>query len=254
MTDEIKFIKVSLIDNPGRDMRIGIDQSKQQDLLESIKTQGILQALLLRPRGERFEVIAGNRRLQAARSLGLEQIPALVRDTNDSDTAILRFEENIKRADVDPVSEARYIAETITALETTVQDFATKIGRSEQYVFDRLMISAMPDYMHEHLIAGTLSLGVALALYQVDDEETRYNWTMHAVDSGMTVRAANTALREYKKLKRAKEDRPEGIDAAPIPATPPTVYVHCVRCRSNALIEQTKLVRIHNPICPVEEG
>src|SRR3990167_3442744 len=124
MSENKYLIDTNLIDNPGRDARVGHDVSELDDLYVSIRENGILQPLLVRPRGDRYEVIAGNRRLQVARKLGLGEVPCMVRDANDNETAVFRFEENCKRADITVVEEAKYIAESITALGWTIPEFA----------------------------------------------------------------------------------------------------------------------------------
>src|SRR3990167_2229077 len=134
-------IDINLVDSPGRDMRVGREISEYDDLLISIRENGILQPILVRPREGRYEVIAGHRRLQVARQLGLSEIPALVRHATDSETAIFRLDENLKRADVNAVEEARYIAETIVALNTTTAEFAKKINRSVDWVENRLAVA-----------------------------------------------------------------------------------------------------------------
>src|SRR3990167_5001696 len=116
MNDTKYLIDTNLIDNPGRDARMSHEISEFDDLYVSIRENGILQPLLVRPKGDRYEVIAGNRRLQVARKLGLSEVPCMVRDANDNETAIYRFEENLKRADITVVEEAKYIAESLSAL------------------------------------------------------------------------------------------------------------------------------------------
>src|SRR3990167_8865504 len=160
---EIKFINVSLIDSPGHDARIGVDEEALQDLYESIRENGILQPLLVRPREGRFEVIAGGRRLLVARKLGLKTAPCVVRDATDSETAIFRFEENLKRADINPVEEAKYISEAITALGIEIDAFAQSINRSVDWVENRLAIAYMPPYLQQYIIGKKVALGVALA-------------------------------------------------------------------------------------------
>src|SRR3990167_9330228 len=147
MNDTKYLIDTNLIDNPGRDARMSHEISEFDDLVISIRQNGILQPLLVRPRGDRYEVIAGNRRLQAARRLGLSEVPCMVRDANDNETAIFRFEENFKRSDITVIEEAKYIAEAITALGITIEEFAEKINRSADWIENRLSVADMPDYL-----------------------------------------------------------------------------------------------------------
>lgn len=254
MVENKYLIDTNLIDNPGRDARMGHEISELDDLYVSIRENGILQPILVRPRGDRYEVIAGNRRLAVARRLGLSQVPALVRVANDAETAVYRFEENLKRADINAVEEAKYIAESITALGISVAEFAAKINRSVQWVEDRLSVAGMPEYLQLYLMNKTVTLGVALALTQINDEQVRKDWCYHAATHGMTVLSAQNALREWEKIDRARKEAPPGADIPEIPATPPVAYVRCVRCGSSRPMQQTQFVRVCNPVCPIEES
>lgn len=244
------LIDTNLIDNPGRDARMGHDVSELDDLYVSIRENGILQPILVRPRGDRYEVIAGNRRLAVARKLGLAEVPALVRVASDTETAIYRFEENIKRADINAVEEAKYIAESINALGISLKEFAEKVNRSEQWVSDRMAVAGMPDYMQGFLMNKSLSLGVALALNEITDEKVRYEWTVHAVDNGMTVLAAQNALREWQRIDLRRQEMPEGAELPIVPLVPPIVHANCVRCGVSRPIGELRFVRICNPDCP----
>lgn len=246
------LIDTNLIDNPGRDSRMGHEVSELDDLYVSIRESGILQPILVRPRGDRYEVIAGNRRLAVARKLGLEQVPALVRDASDTETAIFRFEENLKRADINPVEEAKYIAESITALGISAQEFAQKINRSEQWIADRIAVAGMPDYLQGYLMNRTIKLGVALALNEIEDEKVKFDWTGHAAEYGMTVFAAQNALNEWQKIDRQKKAAPLGADTPEVPIVPPTVSVPCARCGLPRSLQELKFVRICSPDCPVD--
>lgn len=254
MSENKYLIDTNLIDNPGHDARVGLDISEFDELVISIRQNGILQPLLVRPRGDRYEVIAGNRRLQAARKLGLSEVPCMVRDANDYETAIFKLEENLTRADISVVEEAKYISESITALKITVEDFAQKINRTPEWIENRLAVADMPDYMQGYLMSKTISLGVALALNGIQDEKVKKEWTYHAATHGMTVLSAQNAYREWDKLERFRKEAPEGTEVPEAPATPPVAYVRCERCGSTRPMQQTKFVRVCNPVCPLEEA
>lgn len=244
------MIPTNLIDSPGRDARIGLDPEKYEELKKSIRENGVLQPILVRPRADRYEVIAGHRRLRVARELGLASLPALVRAADDTSTSILRLEENARRADLSPVEEAKYYAETLVELGLSPADFAAKIGHTEQWVRDRLSIADMPTYLQDYLHAGKMSIGVALALAAIDDERTRREWSWQAATYGMTVLSARNALREYQKMAQRAAATPDQSLADIVPLRPPTVMVDCVRCGSQREANDTRFVRICSPDCP----
>ena len=111
----------------------------------------------------------------------------------------------------------------------------------------------MPEYMQGYLFRKELGLGVALYLNQINNEKIKKQWSEFAVESGMSVLAAKDALRAYEKLERAKRESPEDTEVPEVPATPPVAYVRCVRCGGTRPMQQTKFVRICNPVCQSEE-
>lgn len=254
MADDSYYIDTNLIDAPGHDIRLGRDINEHDDLLVSIRENGILQPLLVRPRGDRYEVIAGNRRLQVARQLGLVKVPAMVRNASDLETSIYRFEENLKRADINPVEEAKYIAESITALGLSTKEFAAKINRTEDWIASRLSIAEMPQYLQAYLIDKKMPLGVALALNEITDDKVKNDWSHSAVTYGMTVLAAKQAAAEFAKMERRRQSAPVGEDPPPPPKEPPVAYVYCIRCGGKVPQQHTKFVRICAPECAIDAG
>ena len=121
---------------------------------------------------------------------------------------------------------------------------------SEQWVLDRLAVAGMPDYMQGFLMNKTISLGVALALNEIEDEKVKYEWTVHAADNGMTVPAAQNALREWEKIERRRQEMPEGAELPEVPIVPPIVHAQCARCNVSRPIGELRFVRICNPDCP----
>lgn len=249
MEQEIKYINLQLIDDPTNPMRGNFEDEQFQELVESIKANGILQPILVRPKGDRFEVIAGHRRYTAAWRCQLATVPAVVRDSTDRETAILRMHENLVRADVNVVDEAKYIAKAITELGISVEEMSRMLNRSEGYVQDRLAVASMPDYMIIALAEGSIKLGVALALVDIEDERTRYNYVVHAIKEGCTVTAAQQWVRDFRRMYAEAPTDPRGqVEFVP-PEEPPMILWPCVRCGENAKSEDLKFVRIHTRDC-----
>lgn len=252
--EQIKYISIYQIQDPVIDMRTDLDPANLQDLADSIKANGLLQAIVVRPVGDHYEVIAGHRRLAACRLLRLPEIACMVRDADDSETAILRMHENIVREDVDVVSEALFIARTCTQLKWDAKKFAEEIKRSVQYVEDRLAIATMPDYMQAHLKDGSLKLGVALALNQIEDERVKYDWTMSAMRDGMTVRGAQDSLRIWQRDYAPDPNRPAELQPQEAPQAPPVILWPCEACGKHTPTNELKFVRVHaNPTICVPE-
>lgn len=250
MLNETKLINVQKIDRPNPPVRLDFNEEEIKALTESIREKGILVPLLVRPVGDRYEIIDGDCRLEAAARLRLREIPCVVRDADDSETHVLRLLANLNRSNPDPVSEAIYIAKAISSGVFEAEELAAKLKRSYKWVEDRLAIAGMPDYMQEALKDGSLKLGVALALNELEDDDTKYRWTRSALNDGLSVRAAEDSVREYQNTQArvaAGEQPPPPPDFY---EKPPVIMYPCARCGQAAPIEELRLVRIHQYECP----
>jgi ParB family chromosome partitioning protein len=248
--DAAQLLNIQLIDRPKPPVRLQLHDDDINTLCQSIQSNGILVPLLVRRTGERYEVIDGDSRLEAAFRLRLREVPCVVRDTSDSETHVLRLTANNDRSNPDAVSEAIYIAKAIGSGALTAEVLAQKLHRSINWIGDRLAIAEMPEYMQSALRAGKLSLGVALSLYQIDNETVRYNYTMHAIAEGMTIAAADFAVHAYERdTARASSD---GLTFVPetMAQAPPVVMYPCDRCKQLAPAEQIALVKVHRMPCP----
>lgn len=177
-----------LIDLPANQMRRDIDRDELHVLAENIKQNGLISPLTVRPIGERYELVAGQRRLMALRIAGIIRIPCIVRDLNDVTALNIMAAENIERRDVDLVDESNFIARVMEETDTDVIGMAGRLKRSVQYVKDRLAVSEMPDYMQGFIKTSELKLGAALALMEIEPEEKRRLWVGMAVDQNASVR------------------------------------------------------------------
>ncbi len=201
MTDEIKEIFTDQIDDPKDAMRSELDRDQLFDLAENIKANGLINPITVRPIGERYEVVAGHRRLSACKIAGKIKIPCVVRELNDTQTFEIMAAENLERADVDPVDEAIFITAYISRTGKSKEDVAKELKRSVAYVQSRLDVGNMPDWMQNYLKLGEIKLGVALKLSEIEDEHTRRLWTEIAVRDGANIKQAEYWLYEYNRQK-----------------------------------------------------
>ena len=155
--------------------RTRIDEGGLNELAASIKAQGIMQPILVRPIGQdpiegqlRYEIIAGERRFRAARIAGLEQIPVLVRDVDDQSAAAMALIENIQREDLNPLEEAQGIGRLISDFNFTHEQAATAVGRSRSAVSNLLRLINLAQPVQTMLMAGDIDMGHARALLGVD--------------------------------------------------------------------------------------
>ncbi|MGB9990401.1 ParB/RepB/Spo0J family partition protein [Massilia sp. SM-13] len=155
--------------------RTHMDEVSLSELAASIKSQGIMQPILVRPVGvdkssgsTKYEIIAGERRFRAAQIAGLEQVPVLVRDVDDTAAAAMALIENIQREDLNPLEEAQGIHRLITDFSFTHEQAANAVGRSRSAVSNLLRLMNLASPVQTMLMAGDIDMGHARALLAVD--------------------------------------------------------------------------------------
>ena len=145
--------------------RTRMDEGSLYELAESIRTQGVMQPILVRPLpGGRHEIIAGERRVRAARLAGLESVPVLVRDVSDEQAAVMALIENIQREDLNPLEEAQGIARLVGEFKLTHEQAAQAVGRSRSAASNLLRLLQLTEPVQQLLLAGDLDMGHARAL------------------------------------------------------------------------------------------
>lgn len=181
--------------------RTRMDEGALAELASSIKTQGIMQPVLVRPvNGGRYEIIAGERRFRAAQLAGLDEIPVLVREVDDQQAAAMALIENMQREDLNPLEEAQGIARLISEFNFTHEQAATAVGRSRSAVSNLLRLVNLAAPVQTMLMAGDIDMGHARALLAVD--------AANQIALANQVVAKRLSVRETEKLvARAIEER-----------------------------------------------
>lgn len=176
--------------NP-RNPRRNFADSDLADLAQSIREHGIVQPVVVRPDKEKdhYEIIAGERRWRAAQRAGLTDIPVIVRDVNDRTALELAIVENVQRADLNPVEEAKGYQQLIDEHSYTQADLAQVIGKSRSHVANTLRLLRLPEVIRDMLVDGTLSAGHARALVTAPNPA---ELAMRIVDEGLSVRQAES--------------------------------------------------------------
>jgi len=181
--------------------RTRMDEGALNELAASIKIQGIMQPVLVRPvDGGRYEIIAGERRFRAAQLAGLDEIPVLVRDVDDQAAAAMALIENIQREDLNPLEEAQGIARLISDFDFTHEQAATAVGRSRSAVSNLLRLVNLAQPVQTMLMAGDIDMGHARALLSVDNA-SQIALASHVVSKRLSVRETE------KLVARALEEQ-----------------------------------------------
>jgi len=194
---ELLHLPVDAIQPNPRQPRKRFEPEATSGLAASIRHQGVLQPIVVRPRAEGgYEIIAGERRWRAAREAGAATLPAVVRETDDRDALLLGLVENVAREGLSPVEEARAYASLLDEFELSLGDVAERVGRSKSSVSNRLRLLELPEEVLWMLARNELTEGHARAVLAVPDDAGRMRLAKRIVRDGMTVRAAEKAARE----------------------------------------------------------
>ena len=169
---EVKNISISSILPNKYQPRIDFSQSALEDLAASIKAQGVLQPILLRPlENNQYELIAGERRLRASKLAGLHKIPALIREMSDEQSLALALIENLQREDLNPIEEVQGYRRLISEFSLNQELLAQQVGKSRSSVANALRLLKLPQAVQKEIAAGTLSAGHGRALMTVKDAQ-----------------------------------------------------------------------------------
>ena len=203
-TEDTNEVPIGLIDPSTLQPRSVFDDAKLDDLAKSISANGVVQPVLLRRKGSRFELIAGERRWRAAERAGLTKIPAVVRDVPDDKVLEIALIENIQREDLNPIEEARAYKKLIETLGLTQETVAIRVGRDRSYVTNYLRLLRLPEDIQDLLQIGRLSAGHARTLLGVEHADIQRRIARKIIEEDLSVRATEKLVR----LAVATPDQP----------------------------------------------
>ncbi len=180
-----------------------------KELAESIKTYGVLQPLLVRPLDEEtYELIAGERRLRAAKLAGLEVVPVLIRPAGSQTSLEIALIENVQREDINGLESARAYRRLIDEFDLTQEQVAERVGKSRTTITNTLRLLRLPNKIQTGLSEGRISEGHARALLAVDDELRQIKLYDEALEKGLSVREVEKRSRGDLKKSGAPSGRP----------------------------------------------
>jgi ParB family transcriptional regulator, chromosome partitioning protein len=202
---QLASLPVDAIHANPRQPRRRFEPEATSGLASSIREQGLLQPVVVRPRAEGgYELIAGERRWRAAREAGVAELPALVRDADDRESLLLALVENVAREQLSPVEEARAYASLIDEFELSLGDVAARVGRSKPSVSNRLRLLELPEEVLWMVARGELTEGHARAVLALPDHDHRKRLAKRIVREGMSVRGAERAAKEAGAARRPR--------------------------------------------------
>jgi ParB family transcriptional regulator, chromosome partitioning protein len=214
-SQELAEIPVGQIHANPRQPRKRFEHEATAGLADSIRAQGIIQPLLVRPRpAGGFELIAGERRWRAAREAGVEKLPAVVREAADRDALLLGLVENVAREELSPVEEARAYAVLMDEFALSLGEVAERVGRSKPAISNRMRLLELSDDILAMLERRELTEGHARAVLAVPDADERRRLARRIVRQGLSVRAAEREARWAGGRTKRRRRPPANPDLA----------------------------------------
>ncbi len=189
--------------NPYQPRRI-FDEEKLRELADSIKEFGIVQPLVVRKKGEAFELVAGERRLRAAKLAGLANVPVVIKDYDDTKMMEIALIENIQRHDLNPIEEAQGLRRLMSEFKLTQEQVAEKVGRSRVAVTNILRLLNLPQEIQNEIINGTLTMGQAKQLLGLPKKEQQLKVAKSIIANGWSSRMTEEVVRKLKEGRQLK--------------------------------------------------
>ena len=208
--EAVLYIKTSSIRDNSLQPRSNYNDEKLKDLMASIKEKGILQPILVREKDGQHEVIAGERRLRAARALDLEKIPAIVKDVTDQEAFIIALIENIQREELNPIEEAEAYRKLIEEFKYTQEEVARSVGKDRSTVSNLLRVLRLPTEIRKSVYDGEISIGHARALLSVEIPAEQKKIFALIVKKGLSVREVENIV-QSKTKGGTRRVKPESV-------------------------------------------
>jgi ParB family chromosome partitioning protein len=182
--------------------REDFDLSTIAELAQSIKEKGVIQPLLVRRKGDSYELIAGERRLRACKSLELKEIPIIVKDVDDRDSLEYALIENIQRESLNPIEEAHAYQHLMDKFQVTQEKIGEGLGKARATIANTLRLLKLPHEIQDEMKKGRISFAHGRALLEIEDENQQRRLTQEVISRGLSVRELENLIKTH---------RPKGI-------------------------------------------
>ena len=213
--EEFIEIDLDLLDANDQQPRTRFDDRRLKELADSIKANGLVQPILVRRKGSRFQIIAGERRWRAALAANLNKIPAIVREIPDDKLLELALVENIARQELNPIEEALAYQRLINAHGFTQEQVARRVGKDRSSVTNILRLLKLPTEIREMVEQEQLSMGHARALLPLEDSDEQLKLARRTADEALSVREVERLVEKRRSAGWSDEDLTETIPADP---------------------------------------
>ncbi len=216
--ESVSFLNTLSIQNNSLQPRTNYNDARLEELRISIKEKGILQPILVRNKNGQYEVVAGERRLRAARDLGLEEVPVIVKELTDQDALVIALIENIQREELNPIEEAEAFKRLVEEFQYTQEKIAQSVGRDRTTVANLLRLLRLPESIQKMVYSGDLSAGHARALLSVVTKEEQIRLANLVREKALSVREVECLVKRgergasVQKIKPVKDHEIETLE------------------------------------------
>jgi ParB family chromosome partitioning protein len=200
--DKIIYVQTDQIKPNPFQPREDFDSQSLEELTRSIKEKGVIQPILVRRQGDKYELIAGERRLRASKMLGITEIPVIIKDVEDRDSLELSLIENIQRQGLNPIEEAHAYQYLIDKFQVTQEKISEVLGRARVSVTNTLRLLNLPQEVQQELKKGRISFAHGRALLEIEDVNQQRRLTQEVISKGLSVRELENLIKMH---------RPKGI-------------------------------------------
>jgi ParB family chromosome partitioning protein len=220
--------------------RAAFGAEQLRSLAQSIKSNGIVQPLIVRRSGSKYQLIAGERRWRAAQLAGLKAVPAVIRDVSEYKSLELALIENIQRQDLNPIEEATAYFSLVQDFELTQEEVAQRVGKDRSSVANYLRLLKLPDDIKEKIQRQELSMGHARAISALENASDQLTLADRIVAEQLNVRQAEHLVRDYQTTKKS------GTEESPKKATPKVdPNIHAAEQRHQEAFGTRVLIQTH---------
>jgi ParB family chromosome partitioning protein len=214
-------LAIALVDPNPWQPRSVLGEADLAELTDSIREHGLVQPIVVRARGDRYQLIAGQRRLAAARKLGWERVPARILDVEDRQMAEIAIVENLQRRDLDALEKAASFKQYLSTWGCTQEELAKRLSIDRSHVANLIRLLELPTSVQTKLREGKLSMGHARALLPLGDEDEQVRLADRVAAEGLSVRAVETEVQEILRRDDAGLETNDEDDNVTVP-TPPS--------------------------------
>jgi len=206
--EKIIYVQTELVKPNPFQPREDFDTQSMEELTQSIKEKGVIQPVLVRRRGDYYELIAGERRLRACKSLGLKEIPVIIKDVEDQDSLEISLIENIQRQGLNSIEEARAYQYLIEKFQVTQEKISEVLGKARVTITNTLRLLKLPQEIQDEIRKGRLSFAHGRALLEIEDLNQQRRLAQEAIAKGLSVRELESIIKTHRPRQARRKIAP----------------------------------------------